>query len=376
MAPIDWVLSIIAWLKIEKIAKKRTHHSIYSITNRAPNPRRHRPLRLLQYHFLAPPLIRIQLVRPHRFIRIITCLFIVSLVACSNSPKTNQDIFNEITRATDVSYTNDAEKSLAEAETTLRKAQQEKLDFYAPSTFLSIEANIRDARQAHIEANALRIQQANEQSTQQLQDGLRIKSNVQQQLQQPLQHKQALDRIKAGNVSTTQYQAIIQQLQHSIQQIEQGITVKSSDIDYLIAQMQILEMETVLTVYWRPAERALAQAKAEQAEQFAPKTYSNANITVSNAEMDIRTHYQDLAMVADMGQTALRSAQQALFVARESRLLVNATPSSAETFVLRIQGYLFDIAQTVHGLEVRHLSLQDQALAIQQRLREALQSKP
>lgn len=308
--------------------------------------------------------------------RIATAIFIMTIAACTSTPKTNQDIFNEITRATEVSYESDAEKALSQAEATLRQAQLESLDFFAPAAFANIEREVRNARQANVEGKTARIQNANQTAASQLQQGLRTKKTVQEQLAQPLRHKKTLDHIKAAHVSRIQYRIIMQNLLQFVERVEREDTISAGEISALLEQMKALEIETVLTVHWQPAAQVLAQAKTENADQLAPKTYTHAASTVSAAEAQIRTQYQAIDVVTQIGQDALRAAQQALFVAREARLLVNATPSSAEAFVLRMQTYFFDIAQTLDGLDVRHLSLQDQALAIQQRLKERLQTSP
>ncbi|MBE0483181.1 MAG: hypothetical protein IBX52_06725 [Bacterioplanes sp.] len=309
----------------------------------------------------------------HFLFHLSVLILLLSVTACTSTPKTNPDIFNEISRATEVSYENDAEKALAEAEATFRQAQSETLDFFSPRTYLRIESEVKEARQANVEGDTGRIQIASQQASILLQDGLRTKQNVTERLQQPLAHKQALDQIKAANVSRDSYRDIMHSLQQQIARIEQGEGVTTAEIDSLLERMQWLEIHTVLTVHWQPAERALAQAKSEKAQRFAPKTFQQASVIVNSAEKAIREQYQDIEVVTQLGQAALRGAQQALFIARESRLLENATPSSAEAFVLRIQNYLFDIAQTLDGMDVRHLSLQDQSLAIQQRLEERLQ---
>lgn len=310
----------------------------------------------------------------HHFLFLLSVsILLLSVTACTSTPKTNPDIFNEISRATEVSYENDAEKALAEAEATFRQAQSETLDFFAPHAFSRIESEVKNARQANVEGDTLRIQTANQQALIQLRSGLKTKATVLQKLQQPLEHKQTLDRIKAANVSRDSYRDIMNILQQYIERIEQDETVAPVEISALLDRMQWLELNTVLTLHWQPAQRTLAQAKSEKAQYFAPKTFHQATIAVDSAEKAIREQYQDIEAVTQLGQAALRGAQQALFIARESRLLENATPSSAETFVLRMQNYLFDIAQTLDELDLRHLSLQDQALAIQQRLQERLQ---
>lgn len=292
---------------------------------------------------------------------------VLTTTGCANKKLANQDAFDSLATAKAEQFAGDSEKALANAEQAYKNAKDAELDFYAPLHMEQLREALKQARTMELEGKTTETVQVSAKVLTIYEGGAQNKAKVESQLPALIQQKATLDEIKANNVLPSQYQAAMDDFKELISLIETGDDAKATkDSEAVLKDLHTIELDVMLAQHWLPAKETLDKAEKEDADTNATKTFEYAENLVQSAERIIRQSYTDRELVEKTGKDALRATQHALFIGREVASLVNMNKAQAEAVALQFEDYLGQIGSAIKANDVRHMSLQDQTLALKQ----------
>lgn len=303
----------------------------------------------------------------HNFLLAAMLAATLATTGCASKKLANQDAFDSLATAKAEQFAGDSEKALDNAEQAYKSAKDAELDFYAPLHMEQLRDALKQARALELEGKTTETVKVSAKVVTLYEGGLQNKQKAEGQLPALIQQKATLDEIKANNVLPGEYKAAMDDFKELISLIETGDEAKAAkDSEAVLKDLQAIELDVMLTQHWQPAKKTLDKAEKEDADSNATKTFEYAENLVQNAERIIRQSYTDRELVEKTGKDALRAAQHALFIGREVATLVSMNKAQAETVALQFEDYLGQIGSAIKADDVRHMSLQDQTLALKQ----------
>lgn len=285
---------------------------------------------------------------------------------CSSTPLANYEELDSLSMVS-AEFSGDSERALVDAENKHEAALNANMTFYAPFHMAQAEQMLTNAR--GLELNGLQEEslKASAQVIMLLRGATENKNKVEQTLTPLLQQKQVLETLNSPIILPNQFNQQMAKIKELIINIETNEKPLSMGILLdIMADLQQLELDTLLTTHWLPANNTLEKARAENAEKFAPNSFIKAINSVNNAETFIRNNISNREAIKREGFQALRTAQHALYIARDAELLVGLTHQTAETVILGIEDLLAKISRALNMDSVTHMALTDQANAIAQ----------
>ena len=304
---------------------------------------------------------------PRLVITTFCCLMALLNSGCANKQIAYQETFESLANETAESFAGDSERALNEAEQAYKAANNAELDFYAPLHMQQIRDTLKQARSLELEGNSDATIQMSAKVVALYEAGKRNKAKVEALLPALIQQKNTLDEIKANNILPGDYRDGMDDVKELISLIEAGEEVRAAkESGAVLADLQRIERDTMLRQHWFPARETLDKAEDEDADNNAAQTFASAEQLVDDAERIIRQSYSDRRLVEKTGKQALRAAQHALFIGREVSLLVKMTHAQAEQAALKFENYLGQIGSVIDAQDLRHMSLEDQTLALKQ----------
>ena len=303
----------------------------------------------------------------HNFLLAAMLAATLATTGCASKKLANQDAFDSLATAKAEQFAGDSEKALDNAEQAYKSAKDAELDFYAPLHMEQLRDALKQARALELEGKTTETVKVSAKVVTLYEGGLQNKQKAEGQLPALIQQKATLDEIKANNVLPGEYKTAMDDFKELISLIETGDEAKAAkDSEAVLKDLQAIELDVMLTQHWQPAKKTLDKAEKEDADSNATKTFEYAENLVQNAERIIRQSYTDRELVEKTGKDALRAAQHALFIGREVATLVSMNKAQAETVALQFEDYLGQIGSAIKADDVRHMSLQDQTLALKQ----------
>ena len=296
-------------------------------------------------------------------------LILASLIisGCANKQIANQAQVNSIANEKAEQFLGDNERALNDAEAAYKKAKQAELEFYAPLHMEQVRTTLKQARTLELQGKQDESIQACAQVVALAEAGLTNKTKTEALLPDLIQQKSILDEIKAERIVPKHYQAGIEDFKELIHLIEAGEETKIAKASQsVLAELKDIELNTMLVKHWQPARDTLDKADNEDADSNAKKTFDYAEALVEQNEALIRQHYTDRELVAKAGKDALRAAQHSLYIGREVTLLFQMNKPRAEQAALTFEDHLHNIGSALNADDLRHMSLQDQTLALKQ----------
>ena len=270
---------------------------------------------------------------------ILTLLFSVFLTTgCANKRLAQNDSYDQTALEKASEFEGDSEKALMEAEVKYEDALNSEMNFYAPLHMAQAYEALAAARIAELKG----LQSESILDSAKVIILLQFASNNKKEVEvilKPLLHQKIiLEQLNSPRVLPDQFEDRLDDIKDLITKVEEGKKdIKPADIESVLDDLKQLEMDTLLEIHWQPAQDALEKAEDENAEELAPKTFKFAEKLVDKTEEDIRLQYTKRELVSEKGLAALRSAQHALYVARDAEQLLKLDNESAEKAVLRFE---------------------------------------
>ena len=298
---------------------------------------------------------------------LVLSLFIVALALSTGCASKSIAIQKQTEPKTAPNFTDDSERALLEAEVRHENAVNAELKFYAPLNMEQSTEVLKLARDHELKGLQSESIIASAKVINLLQLAEKNKTKVEKILQPILRQKKELEKLNCPQVLPSEFENQLAAINDLIKKIEINESVISKEkMQTILTDLKRLELDTLLAVHWQPAKDTLDKAKDENANNNAPKSYMFAEKLVSEAELEIRNNFSNRELVANKGFKALRSAQHALYLARDSEFLIKLDHQRAENAALMMVELLAKIGVVLQVGDVRHMALIDQANAIAQ----------
>ena len=302
---------------------------------------------------------------------LIPVLPLVLLSGCAQQRIANEDELGNKAALKAESFIGDARNALDDAEEAYSRAQAEDLEFFTPLHWQQINDAIRTARKEDVAGHDQATITASALVTTLLNNAMGFKDKISDRLASLLTQRQVLLDIRADKVLAKEFAKQDNRIRELASLLEAGkekdINAEISDI---LSDMTTLERDTMLELHWRPAKKTLEKAEDEGVDDFAPETFKAASNLAKKTFDTISAQYIKRDECARIGHEALRAAQHALYIGRESEKIVNLDPDDAEQAALRFEDFLKQIGDALGAENLRYMALQDQALALTQKARE------
>lgn len=299
-------------------------------------------------------------------ILLISLALFVFISGCSSQQVENTDQADVI-NVDGQPITSPSEQALAEADALFEQAINDNLSFYSPSSMVKATQSIALARDNALNGFQTDSLAASQQTMQFLKDAKKNKALVEKNLRPLIQQKKVLEALNAPLVIPTQYNNQLNSIQTLISEIENDQVVISDErIQSTLNDFRLLELETLLSIHWLPAQNTLEKAKNESADIYAPISFLAAQEQLAQTKIDISNDMRDINAIEISGKQSLRAAQHALYLARDAQLLIQMNNQRAEIAVINMEKLLQKISRALKVDDVNYMSLLDQANAIAQ----------
>lgn len=258
-------------------------------------------------------------------------------------------------------------EAIQEVNNQLKKAQQSKLEFYAPDHYDVAAKALAQARD-FLAANSPRESVVRKVAMAEavLTSGDTVARSMKVALGPELEIKDRLDALNAPKVFGRDYESLVERLTQVIRKVENGQSAEAKlSRETLIPDLQALEARTVIYNALHEAEETIKRVSYRGGEKLAPITFREANEVLRRADEFIRTNIHNRAAIEQVGNEALFAAKRALYVTEEVASLGGKVSLSLEQVVLDEEYRLFRVARAISADDVRDhpLEVQSELLA-------------
>jgi hypothetical protein len=255
------------------------------------------------------------------------------------------------------------EEVIVSYKSLLADAQAIEMPFYAPHYYqeankalASAEQDFKKNKKKH------RMVQYIAKGESILAKGKRIMVDVKKRLAKEFASKTILDKIGAKQIYPKDYESVIDDLSDLIEKIELDDAGKiSKDQKELLTAMLALEVKTIKYNALHAADKIISKADDNDAEKFAPKTFSEAKTVYAQSSQRISKEPRNDAVVVESAAQAMFAAKHLEHVLHEVRGLEARYKKSPEALILEEELRLKKIADALAHDDVRDRSLNRQS---------------
>jgi hypothetical protein len=301
-------------------------------------------------------------------LRLIPIVCISLLSACAGNAVKDSDSIQQSAMQQAKAIEQTPEMVIAESQALQLDAQKADLYFYSPSYMEQAEDALEDAEDAikskklphEIIAYALTAKKL-------FNRGLENKATVLKQLSASFDGLAMLKEIETDSVLPSDFQDLRDDTKDLIILIEQGKTTKAiNDQKELLTDISEVEIKTLKKTYLSIAENALEKAEDADADDYAAKSFTDAQKNIETFETFIETSAKQREQIKQKSSQAIRLAQHAEHVSKAAQPLLKLNNETAEEHILFIEKLMNRIAVALQQEDVSHLNLNSQSLAIAQ----------
>lgn len=300
--------------------------------------------------------------------RLLIIIYISLLSACAGNAVKDSDNIQahamEQAKQTDQS----PEIAILAAQDLQIEAQREDLYFYSPNYMKQAEKALNNANEslnsqkpAHeIIAFALSAQTY-------FKRGLENKPNAQSILKDTFNGLEMLKAIKADSILASDFKDLEDETKDLIILIEQGRSADAlNEQKDLLEEINEVEIKTLEKTFLSPARTALNKAEDSDAEDYASKTFAQAESAVKALSVLITTTPKQQEQIKASSIQATHMAQHANNIAQAAKPLLKLNNETAEDHILFIESLLSRINLSLEQESIIHLPLDSQSIAIAQ----------
>jgi len=135
----------------------------------------------------------------------------------------------------------------------------------------------------------------------------------------------------------------------------------------LVAKQRALEVKTITKVYLTKAQESFQALNNTNAKQVAPKSFSEASSTLTEALAFVATAPKQLEQIEEKANLSLFYTKRAELIADEVKQLrsLQQKPQEHESYILRIEALLSPIQEALGSKDARNLSFEEQTKALE-----------
>lgn len=295
----------------------------------------------------------------------------VSLLgACTNTKLVTHQIDNVATKhAAETNISSD--EAVEIARNVLVKAKTKELDYFTVLHFKSAQASYEKIKRLQevkiLEENQVKSHNlaiiAEAFKTQDLiNEAFEVKNKIQQTLSASLNHKVVLDELGSAKVFPKRYSDMERDLSDLFMLIERNQMQKVQQKENnLLADMISIEVDTLVKKHVTPARVVLYKAEKIDADEYAERTYEQAELAIARAITYIQRHYREVEKIKVISNDAFIAAKKAFNTGKLSRGFVELDEERAELKALEMEALLNIIIQGFGAKDLEVLTLEEQA---------------
>ena len=135
----------------------------------------------------------------------------------------------------------------------------------------------------------------------------------------------------------------------------------------LVAKQRALEVKTITKVYLTKAQDSFQALNNTNAKQVAPKSFSEASSTLTEALAFVASAPKQLEQIEEKANLSLFYTKRAELIADEVKQLrsLQQKPQEHESYILRIEALLSPIQEALGSKDARNLSFEEQTKALE-----------
>jgi len=135
----------------------------------------------------------------------------------------------------------------------------------------------------------------------------------------------------------------------------------------LVAKQRALEVKTITKVYLTKAQESFQALNNTNAKQVAPKSFSEASSTLTEALAFVASAPKQLEQIEEKANLSLFYTKRAELIADEVKQLrsLQQKPQEHENYILRIEALLSPIQEALGSKDARNLSFEEQTKALE-----------
>lgn len=225
------------------------------------------------------------------------------------------------------------------------EAKKEGLGYFAPTTFSKAKDTVTEAKELLAEADSKKeFSQKLRESKQWLAKAETSRSIAEKELAEILEYKAKLTKLKAAALYPDEYENFNEDLNDIIEKIDEGEGVASFENRVSVqAEGRELYSKAVIQGSLYKVADILGEMEESDLASYAPKAYAKAQDTYKNSMFTIQQFPDNEEVIGKASVAALKDAEVALLIAKESRKVSESDERSVEFYVEQIHGKLNDI---------------------------------
>jgi hypothetical protein len=261
------------------------------------------------------------------------------------------------------------EQAVAETRELISQAETDKLDYFTPMHFKNVQEVFESIE---------KIQQSNEvknkdiaviteafKAQELLKKAYLAKAVIDNTLADVFSHQAILLAIGSKEQYPKTYGDIVEELNLLFKLIENNkVEQARKDKKNVLADMVELEINTLVKLYVLPAKIILEKADDKDADDYAEKTYEQAELSIERAVAFIKNYYRQHEDAKKFGHEAVIAAKRALNIGQLSSEMVRLSENDAEKKALEFEKILALIIKGMKAEDLEGLTLREQAEAL------------
>lgn len=297
------------------------------------------------------------------------------VIGCASQPKGLDKIREEADRAALVTASSGA-TLIKDAESRAADASAQETYRFAPVLTRKAMASLEEAREVQSKGkadDAVRSQALAAIAT--FDRAIAHTSIARETLAPALAHLEVLNAIGSPAYFPTGYQKVSESFDGIIRVLEQtGAPASTAQSQHqLLTAMHDLEVETIGFINLQEIRTTLDNLQEAGAQKLIPQSYAVARTALAAAEDLIATSPRAEGGIATLRERALNSASHAQVIMAMVNEILNASPDSAESLVLRTERWLYNIGTALKFPDIRHLPMDEQSRQLADGVEELLQ---
>jgi hypothetical protein len=300
----------------------------------------------------------------------------ILLSGCANNQIANTDILSQQAKEQAINSTLSPQEAILNSAKLIEKSQTDQLHFFAPLHFSEAQEALTEAQDLlnSKAENALVLEQTFKVDSL-LKAAYNNKATVLSTLKKSLNHKQVLEELGSPDVLPEAYQDTVDDLKDLIKEIEGGYMDKALQGQAkLLSLMTEVEIATLKKQHLSAVESMIDKADSIDADEYAEKTFAQAEQILESAILFIEKNYKDREAVRKNSLAALNAASHAYFIAQEATELVELKRADAEKKALYFESLLERVNKSLGIENLNAMSLYDQSVLLAKKIEALKQS--
>lgn len=260
-------------------------------------------------------------------------------------------------------------QAIVNARAAIAKADSDGLPYFTPLHFTDAQQSLEKIEKLQkdksnddgVDKSLVIITEAFK--TQELiNNAYKVKATIEVTLVESLNHQKVLDDLGSKMAFPKAYNNIKDDFIDLFKLIEKNKVeeARKEQVD-LLSDMVELEVDTLVKTYVTPASFILDKAEDNDADDYAEKTFEQAEVAIERAKEFIANSYRQRQEVKVIGNEAVIAAKRALNIGEQSKSMLELDEEEAELKALEVEALMAIIIQGISAEDLRGLTLREQA---------------